>query len=1031
MKKVLFFVVLCFSFFNLFAQDDHLVVKHIEKYPIKFFENKNQWDNVIKYKADLPAGYLLLRKNSLQYSFYDAEKLASLQPVHGSSTTEQHAKINLQDNIIKSHSYLIEFVGANSTPKIIPSKAIAGKHHYYLGNDRSKWATNVETFAQITYQNLYDNIDLKLYATQSNFKYEFLLAAGIDPQVIRMNYKYAEAISLQNENLVIKTSINEVIELKPYSYQIIDGKKVEVASKFVIQDQEVYFEFPNGYNKNLPLVIDPDLIFTSYSGSTASNFGNTATYGEKGCLYATGIVMRMGFPTTTGAFGRSYNGGDWDIGVLKFDALGENLLYGAYLGGEQSEAGHSIIMNEQNELLIMGSTGSSDFPTTAGAFQTSFQGGSLTNTGTNMIFPNGSDIFITKLSSDGSRIVASTYLGGSGNDALGLGDVLVTNYGDDNRGDITVDKSGNIHIISSSASTDFPIVGTGTNFGGGTRDAVIVKMPPSLASITWSTFLGGSDSDSGISVKVAASNGDVFVAGGTSSKNFNPIIGSSHGDSDAYVARYDENGHLLASRLLGTNQYDQAYFLDLDANEDVYILGESAGSYSVSTGVYSNSGSGHFIQKMSNDLATLSLSTVIGVVNGGIDLSLTAFLVTECGDISLAGWASSTNSGLAYNSSSAGLPVTADAFRGTTSGDDFYLMVLGNNMEELIYASFFGESNGGAHVDGGISRFHKDGTVYHSICACAGGLPSTAGVYAPTSGAQCNNAVFKFAIPSIKANFEILDVSNGNSVITKSCTPAVIQLNNSSEGGETFTWHIETKGTFVGEKNPTIYTFNDVGTYDITLTVTDDRSCTTQSVHRTVFEVIDVNVSTDVTFCFEFDEEEGFRTGKTHFINPTIPDFNITANYDYVWLDSEGLVLSKQDSLEVSEQGVYVVNVFEKDSGNNCPSTDTIRVEALCKPRIFIPTGFSPNGDELNDRFVLFGKHLKSFKMEIYDRWGVVIFFLERDDFEDIKADEFWDGTIKGNPLPNGMYTWRAEYTDPTDNNPAKVNLNGQVNIVR
>ena len=141
MKKVPLFFVLFLSFFNIYAQHDHLVTRHTEKYPIKFFENKNQWNNVVKYKADLPAGYLLLRQNSLQYSFYDAKKLASLQPVHGASTTEQYEKTNLKNDIIKAHSYLVEFVGANSNPKIIPSEVIAGKHHYYLGNDRSKWAT--------------------------------------------------------------------------------------------------------------------------------------------------------------------------------------------------------------------------------------------------------------------------------------------------------------------------------------------------------------------------------------------------------------------------------------------------------------------------------------------------------------------------------------------------------------------------------------------------------------------------------------------------------------------------------------------------------------------------------------------------------------------------------------------------------------------------------------------------------------------------------------------------------------------------
>ena len=137
------------------------------------------------------------------------------------------------------------------------------------------------------------------------------------------------------------------------------------------------------------------------------------------------------------------------------------------------------------------------------------------------------------------------------------------------------------------------------------------------------------------------------------------------------------------------------------------------------------------------------------------------------------------------------------------------------------------------------------------------------------------------------------------------------------------------------------------------------------------------------------------------------------------------------DSLEVGEEGVYVVQVFDEKLENTCPSTDTVRIEAVCEPRIFIPTGFSPNGDELNDRFTIFGKHIKNFKMEVHDRWGALIYVLEREDFEDIQENEFWDGTLKGQPLPSGMYTWSIQYENPFKLKAETVNLNGKIDIVR
>ena len=529
MKKLALLITLFCSVLSIFAQS------HDEKLPIKFFENNNQWDTQVKYRAEIPNGFLFLKQNSLQFSFYDAEPINKMHANHHNTGLGKQEETPSK---IKAHAYEIEFVKANQNPQLKTAGKYPANFNYFLGKDKSRWASDVETFNQITYQDLYDNIDMKLYASASNVKYEFLVDANTDPSQIKLKYKHVDKISLKNGVLIIKTSINEVRELKPYSYQLVNGKKVEVPSEFVLRGKEVHFKFPNGYDKTQPLVIDPDIVFVTYSGSFANNFGNTATYGENGTLYTAGIVFGQDFPLTSGAFNVDFEGAV-DIGILKFDKQGKNLLYGAFLGGEDTDTPHSMIMNSNNELVIMGSTSSLDFPTTTSAFQTVFGGGSIVSPPSGQ-YSNGSDIFISKINSSGNSLLASTYLGGSGNDGVfELGNLLVDNYGDEFRGDVFTDAANNIYIASSTASNDFPIVATASVVGGGERDAVVVKMNPNLSNINWSRFVGGNGADNANSVKVNAI-GEVFICGGTSSTNFNPTIGAAiGGQTDAYVAKFN------------------------------------------------------------------------------------------------------------------------------------------------------------------------------------------------------------------------------------------------------------------------------------------------------------------------------------------------------------------------------------------------------------------------------------------------------------------------------------------------------------
>ncbi len=351
-------------------------------------------------------------------------------------------------------------------------------------------------------------------------------------------------------------------------------------------------------------------------------------------------------------------------------------------------------------------------------------------------------------------------------------------------------------------------------------------MSSNLSSLIWSTYLGGQGFDAGYGIQLN-DMGDIYVVGGTQSTNF-PITGgvinpSLQGTTDGFITKLNATATtMMASSYLGTSDYDQAFFVQLDANQDVYVAGQTAGAYPViPASVYSNTNSGQFIHKMGPNLATSLLSTVVGTGSGAIDISLSAFLVNECDHIYLSGWGGQTNvsNGLANNSTTNGLPITTDAFQSTTDGSDFYLMVLDADATGLIYGSYFGGGTSREHVDGGTSRFDKNGIVYQAVCGGCGGnsdFPTSTGAWSNTNNsANCNIASIKFDLSSFSALAAVsADVQ---------CTGDGVLFQNNSTGGTGYTWYFGDGDTSI-QYSPT-HVYQDTGVYDVMLVVNDPASC--------------------------------------------------------------------------------------------------------------------------------------------------------------------------------------------------------------
>ncbi|MBL4705935.1 MAG: hypothetical protein JKY54_15520, partial [Flavobacteriales bacterium] len=316
----------------------------------KFIENKGQWEDQIQYKADIRCGHLYLENDGILFGLYDAKEFSKY--VRGHYDKELYHKLDVLD----CHAYKVKFAGMNPDHTMSTELPTPEYYNYYLGKDRSKWASKAYGYHRIRYENLYDNIDLQFYSKIFNLKYDFIVKPGGDPSEIRLEYEGADLIFIKKDRLYIRTSVNTIMEDKPYAYQIINGEKVEVPCKYVLKDNVVTYKFPRGYDESKVLTIDPTLMFSTYSGSTANNFGYTATFDSKGFLYSGSSAFGIGYPTTLGAYQENFNAGTVDIGISKYDTSGTFMVWSSYLGGDNDELPHSFIVNGNDELFIFGTT---------------------------------------------------------------------------------------------------------------------------------------------------------------------------------------------------------------------------------------------------------------------------------------------------------------------------------------------------------------------------------------------------------------------------------------------------------------------------------------------------------------------------------------------------------------------------------------------------------------------------------------------------------------------------------------------------
>ena len=815
---------------------------------LEFIANLGQWEQQVLYKAPMHGGAFFAERDCFTIVVLSPQQLDAFY----------EAKFNPEAHVSKwidAAAYKVHFLNANDDVRIEGLEKKVGHYNYFIGNDTSKWKSEVPRFHEVKYKDLYPGIDLLLTQAGSQMKYEFTVAPGISPSLIQLDYDGVQNLSVSKGDLLVSTSVMQIVELAPVAYQTdAQGRRLPVECRYKVKGKQLAFEVGD-YDPTRPLVIDPTLIFASLSGSTADNWGYTATFDKEGNLYSGGNAFSVGYPVMTGSFQVNYGGGATDIAISKFDSGGAFLHYSTYLGGNSAEVPHSMFVNENNELYVYGTTSSTNFAITPGAYDTTFNGGDSYTLTSTVIFENGSDIVIAKFSDDGSSLLACTYVGGSRNDGLNTASDLRKNYADEVRGEIILDGQSNVYVASCTQSANFPVTAgvLDSTYNGSPQDGCIVKFSHDLSTLIWGTYLGGSGNDAAYSL-VQASDNSIYVCGGTTSTDlpasttaYQPQYGG--GDNDGFVAHINPNAtQILHLTYLGKDNYDQAYQVKLDRFDHPHIFGQTyaSGMAWVYNAQWYIPNGGQFLTKLSPALDTIVWSTAFGTGTLGLDISPTALLVDLCNNIYLSGWGSNTtNFGMGGTS---GMPITADAYQTTTDNNDYYFLCITDDASDIVYGTFFGSSDAREHVDGGTSRFDNKGRIYQAVCAACGNhhFPATPGAYATTNGSyNCNIGVIKFDfnLPAVVADFYI-----PNTV----CAPINLEFHNTSQrisDSTSFHWDFG-DGTTSTEENPTHY-YTQSGTYTITLVAQDAGSCNfADSISRQVVVLSNSNSTlSEVGFC--------------------------------------------------------------------------------------------------------------------------------------------------------------------------------------
>jgi RHS repeat-associated protein len=603
--------------------------------PLNFEANVGQWDPLVKYSLEAPGYRLFLTGNEAVFGF---NQTPAQPPRPRSSpppppTTLQYSFLHMQ------------FVGGNAAPPASGVDQLAATTNYLLGNDSTKWYPNVPNYGQVLYQNVWAGVDVRYHiSSQNQAEYDFIVNPGTDAHTVRLAYQGATGLALDGQgNLQMTVAGRQLIHHAPNLYQDLNGVHQAVTGNYNLAGGQITFNV-GAYDHTRPLVIDPVVDFSTYLGGNTDS-GQDITVDSRGNVYVIGTTNATDFPVTNGAFQTTLLG-PTDAFVTKFDPTGSSLVYSTYLGGSGGnhlmfarlgDEGFGIAVDPSGNAYLTGDTRSADFPTTASAFQPTY----------NLSI----DGFVTKLNAQGNGLIYSSFLGSPPPPPNG-------SLGSDRGNAIAIDSSGDAFVTGQTAgdNVDNPFPTTSGAFqtarGAATSDAFVTEVNPNGTGLLYSTYLGGSLDQAGYDIALDSS-GNVYVGGQTDATNFptaNPYQGTKHGGNlvnNGFVTKLNSQlSALVYSTYLGGSGSggDGVNGLIVDQNLHVFVAGTTKSTdFPTTTGAYKTTFSGTsdaFVTEFTSAGNSLIYSTYLG---GSRDQGGTDLAIDRTGAVEVTGYTNSTD----------------------------------------------------------------------------------------------------------------------------------------------------------------------------------------------------------------------------------------------------------------------------------------------------------------------------------------------------------------------------------------------------
>ena len=651
-----------------------------------FIENKGQWNAQAQYLAEAGGFNLWITQDGAVFDFH---KFAPAP----SQRSDPMARLMPPKGTVYGHVVRMRFENAQPAG-MSASSPLPGKLNYFIGMDKSKWATGVRRFSEAHAEQVYNGISARYYFDDGSPRYDLIVQPGADPGQIAMRFEGQDGLRvLPNGNLEIQTSLGPIEERGLSVYQARGVLNYPVPAQMAVDGGAVRFKF-GPYDHNSPLVIDP-LIFCTYLGgsdlSTPSNmtdFVFNMVLDQAGQPVVVGQARSADFPTTSGAYQRTVKAPFGTAFISKLKADGTALVFSTLIGGSYHDCANNVAFDNSGNYVITGATSSSDFPTTEGAFQRM-----------NKAALNGlADAFVAKLSADGSKLLFSTFLGGSGKFP----------YVDQGCGSV-VDKNGNVFVAGISDSNDFPVTSGAyqtANKSVGKSNAFISELSGDGTKLIASTYLGGNAPYPGDGAEGIAMDGDgnLVVEGQAAARDFPVTPGAfqtafKSSYETAFVAKLSPDcSKLLACTLVGGSSQEDVWLpspqIPLDSKGNILICGGTTSTdFPTTLGAFQRRRSGSydmFVAKLAADLKSLVFGTFLG--GSGYSRAY-AITLDKLGNPILSG-------------SSDNFPITQYACQTTDKSANATGVIakLSADGSTLLYGSYFGGSGGetirGVRVNG-------------------------------------------------------------------------------------------------------------------------------------------------------------------------------------------------------------------------------------------------------------------------------------------------------------------------------------------